>query len=359
MQSPYDYFKDRLLHFYLILSRDCNLKCEFCYQPEKFRAKEKMPMSVAADTMEWIFENFDDKNVKVMLWGGEPLTNMEVLEYLVTAYPQIRFTVVTNGYLITKKVKEKLEKMTNNLHISLSVANAKKEHPDYLEKLENALDLVIKSGGDVHYVSADPKSMYKDYLKLEKMGIPLIRLSVPRDVEIEDEDLALIEKEWKKIVDHVYFEDKFNTGKTNFDRGLSSNLYPMVKGRPLDNRQPYFCGCGYLYMSVDVNGDIYPCDWFCGLGKLKYGNIETGIVEENVKKIHDLQANKDKMYKEFCKACEIPDIKLCPRAMCLAENLEKTGSLTTPQSSYCRANVLEHRVHKYLVERAFKEGKLS
>lgn len=353
-----EYFQGRTVHFYMILSRDCNLKCPFCYQPESFRDKKKMDLGTSDTTMNWIFNHFDDSKIKVMLWGGEPFTNLPVLEHLVEKYPQIRFTVVTNGYLIDKKLRDKLVKY-HNLYISLSIANAKNEFPDYLKKLSNAIDVVVQNGGDVHYVSSDPKGMYDEYIKMENLGIPMIRLSIPRDVDISEEQMLEIESEWKRIIDHVYFEKNFGTGKTNFDRGLTSNIVQDIKGRPFTKSQPYFCGCGYLYLSIDTNGDVYPCDWFCGLEKLKFGNIYNGIKEGNVRMIANLSKNKDKMYKDFCRDCEIPDIRLCPRAMCLAENLETTGCLTTPQKSHCRANILEYRVHRYLVERAMKEGKIK
>lgn len=348
----------RLLHFYMILTRDCNLKCSFCYQPEKFRAKKSMSIKTADDSIKWMFDNFDEDKIKVMLWGGEPLLNMDVVKHLLNTYPQIRFTVVTNGYVITKEIKEYLLDHSQNLHVSLSVANNQENSDTYIEDLSEAIELVAKTYGDVHHVSCNAAKMYDDYIKLEQMGVPVIRMSVPRDVDMSDELLAQIEVQWKRIVDHVYFEDKFNLGRTNFDRGIQSNLNPYTRGQKMGEMQPYFCGCGYLYTSIDVEGDVFPCDWFCGLDKYKFGNIYEDLDYETVKKFKDWHDNKDKMYN-FCKDCEIPDNKLCPRAMCLAENLEKTGDLFKPQNSYCRANVLEYRVHKYLVEKANAKGVLS
>jgi len=49
-------FSGRTIHFYLILTRSCNLKCSFCYQPDFFRSNEKMSLQVAEDVMNWIFD---------------------------------------------------------------------------------------------------------------------------------------------------------------------------------------------------------------------------------------------------------------------------------------------------------------
>ena len=353
-------FAGRTLHFYLILTRNCNLKCSFCYQPGLFRSNEKMSLQIAEDTMNWIFGNFEEQNVKIMLWGGEPLMNQEVLFWLLDNYPQVRFTLVTNGFLIDEQMRRRLMKYSANLYISLSFANAEEVYGDKIwDRLKDALYLVRDLGGDVHFVSKNPDIMYDWFVKLDKeFNIPVIRMSVPRNVDIPDDILNRIENEWKKIVDYVFFTGSPRFEFTNFDRGIKSNLMKYLKGEPLDGIQPYYCGCGWMYISIDINGDLYPCDWMCALKTLKFGSIYSDMDLNSILEVKKMVDNKLDLYKScpVYSFCDIPDVRLCPRAMCMAENLETTGQMNLPQPSHCKANLLEYRVHKYLCERLIKEG---
>jgi hypothetical protein len=84
----------------------------------------------------------------------------------------------------------------------------------------------------------------------------------------------------------------------------------------------------------------------------KFGNIKTGLVEEEIDKIKKIHDNINELYNTCdVSKCGLPDKKFCTRAFCLAENLQYNGAIDTPRKSWCMAQAAEYNVWKYFVDK--------
>lgn len=93
--------KNRLKQCTVVLTRGCNLRCDFCFEKEAgYRAHDQLSL----DEAKRIVDLCGDANVKyVFLTGGEPLTYphlLDVLKYIKDEYPAITPTIATNGVLL-------------------------------------------------------------------------------------------------------------------------------------------------------------------------------------------------------------------------------------------------------------------
>ena len=96
----------------------CNFKCVYCFE-ESSRQNEKMTTATADQAMRWIrnrVEREGHREVCLIFYGGEPLTNRPLLEYVAERMQawcastgrRFRFILQTNGYLLTRACVESL-----------------------------------------------------------------------------------------------------------------------------------------------------------------------------------------------------------------------------------------------------------
>jgi uncharacterized protein len=124
---------------YFILSEQCNLACKYCFlgnaDPEKRKhfSFQNMSMETAEKALNFFLRELE-KNVNVekpfiVFYGGEPLLNFEVLEFIAVSINKLRATkpclkeatvsVVTNGLLLDEKKLIRLKELNVNIGISV------------------------------------------------------------------------------------------------------------------------------------------------------------------------------------------------------------------------------------------------
>lgn len=352
--------KQEYTTIYLLMSQGCNLKCPYCYQPKEFRDSNKvLTKEIIDDTVKFAFNYFKEEKVKFSLFGGEPLLNFEVIKYMIEKYPMFRYILTTNGLLIneSKEIKDCLINNRNSLRVSCSIGSLKSKYgKNYLKESEAIFETVKRTNGDIHYVVADPdeEGIYEDIVSLFEANIPVVRISAIRHSEIVKDKYDSYIKLFNKISDYIYFLGTPRFGQTQWDVALKNNIYKNLTGKPLMEVPPTFCGCGYLYLAVNYLGDLYPCDFFANYPEFKLGDIYKGFNETAYffKKMGDWL---DGLYDE-CKNCFLKDIRLCPRAMCLAENYTISGNPLKPSPNHCYGNKLEYNNYEYIAKKAIATG---
>ena len=103
------------------LGLSCNYSCEYCSQRFVPHAGEtnKHDIQPFLDGLDnWVKEPPDS----IEFWGGEPLVYVKTLvplaEALRVKYPNVNFTMITNGALLNPELNEWLDKMNFNIGIS-------------------------------------------------------------------------------------------------------------------------------------------------------------------------------------------------------------------------------------------------
>lgn len=127
---------------YFILSEQCNLACKYCFlgnnNPERRKkfSSEKMTTATAERALFYFIrqiklsKNLNPENKPtIIFYGGEPLLNFEVLEYVAVRVQELRkiepcmknaeMSVITNGLLLDEKKLKRLKELCVSVAISI------------------------------------------------------------------------------------------------------------------------------------------------------------------------------------------------------------------------------------------------
>jgi uncharacterized protein len=123
---------------YLIVTNNCNLACSYCYLADALCQGDRNNMDVetvrrAIDLFANIVERDRVGEPQIILYGGEPLLNMEAiefaLEYASTKVPNCRFTLNTNGTVMDDGIATLLRDY--NVEVGLSIDGPQEIHDKF------------------------------------------------------------------------------------------------------------------------------------------------------------------------------------------------------------------------------------
>ena len=129
----------------LHVAHDCNLGCLYCFAEEgEYHGRRAiMSYEVGKKALDFLIENSGNRrNLEVDFFGGEPLMNWDVVKQLV-AYGRsrekecnknFRFTLTTNGMLLTDEVMDFLNREMANVVLSI---DGRKEVNDRMRPTRN------------------------------------------------------------------------------------------------------------------------------------------------------------------------------------------------------------------------------
>lgn len=114
----------------LHVAHDCNLACRYCFagEGEYHGDRELMSLEVGKKALDYLVEHSGNRiNLEVDFFGGEPLLNWEVVKQLVaygrslekTWNKKFRFTLTTNGTLLTDEIMDFVNQEMSNLVLSI------------------------------------------------------------------------------------------------------------------------------------------------------------------------------------------------------------------------------------------------
>ncbi len=127
----------------------CNFKCEFCFNKISFAKHGRDIKSLSKNYLKKVIDGISKSKIKIIRFtGGEPLLRKDIftlLKYAKNKNLEVRLN--TNGYLIDKKVAEKLKGLVDNVLIPIESWSDKKEEKitgvaKALEKKTKAIDLL-------------------------------------------------------------------------------------------------------------------------------------------------------------------------------------------------------------------------
>ena len=227
-------------------------------------------------------------------------TYKQVLDtYKETYNKNFRFTITTNGLLLTDDKIEYINKEMSNVVLSI---DGRKEVNDkmrvrvdgsgcYDKIVENYKKLVAGRGDKEYYVRGTYTKYNLDFaedvIHLYNAGFDQISVEpVMEDDSIEyaitEADLDKIYAEYDKLVDKVAElkkeDEKFNFFHFMIDLDQGPCVIKRLRG----------CGSGNEYVAITPDGDIYPCHQFVGHEEYKMGNLEEHTFNENIKKVNNL-----------------------------------------------------------------------
>ena len=289
----------------LHIAHDCNLACRYCFaeEGEYHGRRALMSYEVGKKALDFLIANSGNReHLEVDFFGGEPLMNWDVVKRLVeygrsqeeAHHKKFRFTLTTNGVLLNDEVMEFCNREMSNVVLSL---DGRKDVNDKMRPFRNgsgSYDLIVPkfqkfadSRKQMNYYVrgtftrnnldfADDVLHYAD-LGFEQMSMEPVVADPSEDYAIKEEDIPAILKEYDRLALEFIKRKKEGRGFNFFHFMLDLKSGPCVAKRMAG------CGSGTEYLAVTPWGDLYPCHQFVGNEKFLMGNVDTGVVNTDIR----------------------------------------------------------------------------
>ena len=345
---------DRRTHRALCLNitHVCNMACRYCFASQGTYGTTPQIMSkdVAKAAIDWLVKT-DVSTVDIDIFGGEPLIAWDlvkfILEYGKDAAMRedkvIRFSLTTNGLLLTSDKLSVLNEYDVNLTLSLDgdkfyndIFRVTPDNQGTYEKIiNNFLEVEKTRKGKNYYVRGTYTKWtihFADTVKyLADLGFKVISMEpvtgqgMPWHLTLSD--IPTIEKEYEKLA-HLYIRYLFNGRPFNFYHFELHRYNP-----PSLIRRFTACGAGLEYIAVSPNGTIYPCHQFDGVEEFAMGNVlNMKPYEEPDRNIRLKFAHANALRKAPCIKC--PFRALCGGG-CHANGYFAQGTIMEPDPVQC------------------------
>ena len=343
----------------IIVSRDCTLRCTYCYLHKN--KESTYDMDAIINGLDTILSTCDTEGV-VLSFYPEPWVNIErtnelILRSLETLvkYPKFasNFMIMlgTNGVNLHKQIPV-LEHLLERLSINVTIDGVKEQHdmyrvfpdgsPSWEIVKKNILDNQEKYNIYSTKVTLGPdtlKYIYESSLFLwDEMNMTDINMNVVfEDVwKNENESLEIFEDQLNKLFNDVVKNERWTHQYVGL---LGSRNIPSFQlyneGHLKDNySNKTYCGAAVM-RSIDTDGMIYPCFRMSpySIADNKQFNINNSESKRSLKLINNLDASLPK-----CDKC--PLLTACP--MCVGGAYEESNSLFWRTTHHCNFQKLQY-----------------
>ena len=295
----------------LNVAHDCNLRCEYCFAAKGDFGGERMlmPFEIGKKAVDFLLEKSGTRhNLEMDFFGGEPLMNFDVVKQVVSYArskekeynKNFRFTITTNGLLLTDDKIEFINREMSNCVLSL---DGRKEVNDRLrikingkgcyDQIVPQYQKLVAGRGDKDYYARGTFTKYnldftQDVLHMADLGFDQVSVepvvSDPMlDYSIKEEDLPRVFQEYETLANELIQRKKEGKGFNFFHFMIDLNQGPCAIKRLRG------CGCGNEYVAVTPDGEIYPCHQFVGNPEWKMGDLNEYGYEASVCKVQCIQ----------------------------------------------------------------------
>jgi len=365
----------------LVANHDCNLGCKYCYTErgvcspiQKSDKPRRMPEDQAIKVID-LFVNYFLQNGKGSSLtfsfglGGEPLLALDLFRSIkehidkrrLESGKKITYLIPnTNATLLTSQVADELAGMLrNNLSYEpvISIDGPKHIH-DAMRQFPNGegsydrIEPLVKEHlcrwpaiGSAVLTGQNPY-ITEIFLHLFDLGFRSIHIKPVRakpdaSFAITEKNIEAVKAEYTRFVNFLLDQDDFHLlcylsaiHRLDFFGRFFIRLLVQAK-------LFYRCTAGKSDLTVDTQGDIYPCDSFVGLKEFRLGNLfDGGIDEARRKQFFLLHVDN----KPVCSDCWAR--YLCGGG-CYYSAWLATGRVDTPDPVKCK--LVKHLIEQGMV----------
>ena len=109
--------------FHIFTTLDCNARCFYCF--EKRMPGSDMTMETASRAVEYMQEQADGELIKIVWFGGEPLFNYPVIDFITNGLKekglQFESDMISNGLLFDDELVEKAKSIWNVKSVQITL----------------------------------------------------------------------------------------------------------------------------------------------------------------------------------------------------------------------------------------------
>jgi len=318
----------------IAITGKCNLACQYCFYADEMVGRTNLP------TERWLafFDELGRLGVMtVCLTGGEVFTRPDLFELIDGVIANhMRYELLTNGTLITKKVLEKFEigkrrLRMNSIQVSIDGSSTDvhdRSRPKSFERALRGLRLLKDAGYPVTARVTINRFNVDDlenvaHLLLEEVGLPSFGTNEAYACGAtvrSDDDLLLTPAQRLKAMDILTKLNQQYNGRINAQAGplaLARQLKTIKQAVESGKKSLPGCGvlgaCGGVWsqMAVLHDGTLVPCHNLSTfhLGMIGKDDLQQVWLEHPVMKnlrqrpqipLSDLEVCRDCSYQGFC-----------------------------------------------------------
>lgn len=142
-------FSTQQLILTIATTTKCNFRCPYCY--EIGTLKYSSTETINNNIIKYI-EKKDAQNIQICWYGGEPLLNFKSIKYITEILKnqyngkKISYSIVTNGYLLTKEIVEFFKKYKlSQVQITIDGLKETNDKTRILANGKGTFDVIIKN----------------------------------------------------------------------------------------------------------------------------------------------------------------------------------------------------------------------
>lgn len=347
----------RITNIHLNVAQVCNLVCGYCYGIDgEYGLKGKMNEGNALKAIDFLIKNSgDEKELRVVFFGGEPLLNFPMIKTVVNfcdkktkeVSKNFNYSIVTNGTKFNTEINDFLNK--NNFDVTVSFDGDKEtqdvnrpfrggkgSYEDILPKVKKFLETRNGNATARATITNHSKDLlfYRDNLKQIGFKNSFVEAVTLSDYSKEnynvndltsDQHKQLLEYDKKEI--EAFAKAIKNRDDLSDFMGSKYIIYLKQLLRKKKNSQ--YCGVSRSMRGIAVNGDVYPCHRFVGDNDFKLGNVNLKDENKATEK-YDIDFINE---HPQCKGCFAKHY--CGGGGCIHNNYVKNGSITELDQEHC------------------------
>lgn len=288
---------------YLHITNKCNLHCIGCYSLDNKRNNSE---DLSLKNIKKIITILKENNInKLMISGGEPFSREDLNEILKFAKHNVaieKVIMATNGTMINDTILNQIKPYIDMILVSIYGFNEK-------------FDSFIRDKGIFPTVINSIK-----LIKSNKIPVSILPTLHSKNIQYIDKYMSLSKKLNVPIQFSILTCDCNNKELVNYlpkvkqlKALLTDNIKSDIMKSPMDDLHLTFgkyCGAGNLMISIDSNGDVYPCHMLHRqemlMGNILYDDFNKILNSDIGKLFESLDVNNfndcnDCKYKYFCR----------------------------------------------------------
>ncbi len=345
----------------LDITSRCNLRCKYCYhRTSPADTTTELPLD---SWVSFIEELGNNAVMEVTIGGGEPFIRKDLSEIIdVVVKNRMRFSILSNGGLITPEVASHIASTHRCNHVQVSVDGSSPEvhdsvrGPGSFEGAIRGIKILQNAGVKVTSRVTIHRKNINDleniaHLLLEEIGMNAIStnnanyLGLAREYQ---EEVNLTPSEFCDTMEQILvlakkYDNRITAaaGPLSLGRAFQEMENARQEGRSIPGRG-YLTGCGCMWskLAIRPDGVIVPCNM---LSHIELGRINQDSfidIWQNHPELNKLRNRYTIPLSSFPECAECPWQMMCT-GNCPASGYTRTGDVYAPSPDGCLKRFLE------------------
>ncbi|MBQ7358470.1 MAG: radical SAM protein [Lachnospiraceae bacterium] len=286
-------------------SERCNMRCKYCFEDAKTRGANMNTDTAIKAFKKFISLEACGDSICIEFNGGEALLNFEMIKKVVpqmvegakSAGKKIKFTIQTNGTLLTREMASFFKKYEFAVGISIDGVGTYNDNRVYcngagtFDDIVKGIKLLKEYGIPYSTISVMYElGQYDSIVELLKYtGCKEFRANLITTIGRGENVLDINNGEFKAkemAREYVIFIKRMLQEKRYYEANTIYYFLGLLLWHPfMCYKEP--CGAGVNQLFITSNGDVFLCQECCFIGQGKVGNVN----DEKMDLVEEIQNN--------------------------------------------------------------------